>query len=103
MKKRYLTPIVIFAGIFLILGIFGDFSYGFYTFIRLIAAIIAAIFAYLFYQKKNIAWVWIFGIFAVIFQPLIRIPFGRGIWQFLDFILLVMLIMAVVKYYKNKK
>ena len=101
MKKEYLIPILIFAGIFLLLGIFGDFSYGFYMFIRLIASITAAIFAYLFYQKKNIPWTWVFIVSAIIFQPFIKVHLTKGIWQFLNGILIVLLIVGVNKLYKK--
>jgi len=101
MKKNHLTLILVVTIALLLLGIFGDFSYDFYMFIRLVAAISAAIFAYLFYQKKDIAWTWVFTISAIIFQPFIRIHLTKEIWHFLNTILIVLLITGFLKYYKK--
>lgn len=72
-----------------------NMPYGYYQFVRFISM---CVFAYLAYSsnevnKKNEAFVYI-GL-AILFQPFIKIALGRTIWNVVDFIVGISLILSL--------
>ena len=66
--------------------------YGYYIFIRYFAAIVFAVMAYDLYQKQeNKRGAIIFLAMAILFQPFIKIPLGRTIWNIVDVISAIIL------------
>jgi len=45
---------------------------------------------------------WIFVIFALVYQPFFKVHLTKEIWQFLNLVLLILLIVGIIKYLKNK-
>jgi len=86
--------------IFILLLVFGSWPYSYYQFLRWAIFIIGAYSAYLAYEKKKIAWSWIFGIIAILFNPIIPIYFSKSTWQFID---VVVAIIFFVSLFKTKK
>jgi len=72
-----------------------DMPYGFYQLVRF-ASMIA--FAYLFYVNynngKKIEAV-IYIVFAILFQPLIKISLGRPIWNIVDVLVAIFLVLSI--------
>jgi FtsH-binding integral membrane protein len=63
----------------------GDHPYSYYQFLRWAIMIIGVYSAYLSYENKRIGWVWIFGIMAILFNPIIPFYLSKDTWQMFDF------------------
>jgi hypothetical protein len=71
-----------------------DMPYGFYQFVRFLALIGFAILAYKSYERKeNIIAIVFIGL-AILFQPLIKVSLGRELWNIVDVIVGVGLIVS---------
>ena len=86
----------------LLLLCLGDMPYGFYILVRILTTIFALTLVFNFFeQKKNeIAFFWC--AVALIFQPLIKIPLGKELWNIVDVIVAVAIIILIIKDYKNR-
>ncbi|OOY36781.1 hypothetical protein BOV89_10655 [Solemya velum gill symbiont] len=60
------------------------FPYGYYTFLRIVATITFGWAAYASYQDEGSILPWIYGLFAIIFNPLIPVHLTREIWAVID-------------------
>mgnify|MGYP001240890945 FL=1 len=70
---------------------------GYYTLSRVVVCGCSAYFAYIFYKKKNIPNIWIFGFFAFLYNPILPVYlYEKSIW-------LVVNIITIVVFYLNKK
>lgn len=69
-----------------------DMPYGFYTFVRFAAAAAFCYFAYVASQSENKERMILFIALAVLFQPLLKIPLGRTIWNIVDVVVAAYLI-----------
>ncbi len=58
--------------------------YGYYVLVRFAAMVVFAIMAYQYYIWKNETLMVVFGALALLFQPLIKITLGRGMWNIVD-------------------
>lgn len=74
--------------------------YGYYMLIRIVAAILFVIFAGQYYVAKKEELAITFGILAFLFQPLIKISLGRDVWNMVD---VVVAILLVILWFKEKK
>ena len=70
--------------------------YGFYMLIRIVAAILFVIFAGQFYEAKKEELAITFGILAFLFQPLIKIPLGRDVWNMVDVAVAILLLILAI-------
>ena len=72
-----------------------DMPYGFYQLVRFLALIGFGILAYKSYQKENRILAIIYLGLAILFQPLIKISLGREIWNIVDIIVGLGLIISI--------
>ncbi len=79
------SPLIlrVIAGLMLLLAV-ADHPYSYYQILRWVTCGVAAYSAFLAYENKKMTWVWIFGITAVLFNPIASIHFERETWQVLD-------------------
>ena len=91
MKYLYLILIAI-----LLLCLF-SMPYGYYMFVRYVAMVAFGVMAYQFMKKDEKGWAVTFGALALLFQPFIKIVLGRTIWNVVDVIVAVLLIVVWVK------
>src|SRR5258708_29074197 len=76
--------------------------YGYYQLIRFVSMTLFAIFAYEY--RKNIPLMIVFISLAVLFQPLIKLHFGREMWNIVDVIVGVFLVVTyIVEVVRTKK
>lgn len=61
-----------------------DLPYGFYRLVRWVACGVAIASAIQMHGNKRIGWVWIFGIVALIFNPLFPFYFPKNTWVIFD-------------------
>ena len=66
--------------------------YGYYMLVRFVAMVAFGVMAYKYYQAKKEVLAWTFGILALLFQPFAKIALGRLIWNIVDVIVAVGLI-----------
>lgn len=62
-----------------------DWPYGYYQLLRFVTCGVAAYIAYLAYQRQKMWAAWLFGLIAVLFNPLIPVHLNRGAWAVIDF------------------
>lgn len=78
-----------------------DNPYSYYQFLRWAILVVGAYSAYLAYDIGKKLWTWIFGIIAVLFNPIIPFYLSRNTWQPIDFI--VAIIFFVSLFQKNER
>ena len=74
--------------------------YGYYVLVRFLAMAGFGIMAYRYYQERKETFAWTFGILALLFQPFAKIALGRLIWNIVDVIVAVGLI---ILFYIDRK
>lgn len=77
-----------------------DMPYGYYSFVRFAAAAAFCLFAYMANQSGNKDRMIVFIILAVLFQPFLKVPLGRVIWNVVDVVVagyLLVLCFGIIK------
>ena len=96
------TPIKITLAILFFLCL-ADMPYGYYQLVRFIALIGFAILAYQSYEKNRKTEVIIYAGLALLFQPLFKIALGRDIWNVVDVVVGIALIISIFTQTKESK
>jgi len=71
--------------------------YGFYQLVRLLALMGFSILAYDASRKENKTEMIIYIGLAILFQPLIKISLGRSLWNMVDVVVAVGLILSILR------
>ena len=101
MKGRpHFIPCLIAAS--MLLGALASWPYGYYQLLRFITCGVAVYIAFTAYHWQKIWAVWLFGIIAFLFNPLIPIHLSREIWQPIDAICAI-LFLAIIFILKEPK
>jgi hypothetical protein len=91
--------------VFLIIAVLFEPPYGFYTMLRFVVTIYCGYVAYTFYKMsegKNYLYV-LFGLLAILFNPIVPIHLDRETWQIIDGGMVIMsFIPFLFKAYRNK-
>lgn len=66
--------------------------YGYYQFIRIVAMITFAIMAYQYYERNAMPLAITFGGLALLFQPFLKVALGRTMWNVVDVVVAVGLV-----------
>ena len=61
-------------------------SYAYFQLLRIVVTIVAAIYAYSFYEDNQMPKVIIFGIIAIIWNPIFPIYMDKSVWMILDIV-----------------
>jgi len=88
------TPIKIVLTILLFLCL-ADMPYGYYQFVRFAAMIGFGILAFQSSESENKTLMIVYGALAVLFQPFIKIALGRELWNAVDVIVGIGLIISL--------
>lgn len=72
-----------------------DMPYGYYQFVRLAALAGFAILAFIAYQKESPVETLIYGGLALLFQPFFKIALGRDLWNIVDIVVGVGLVISI--------
>lgn len=76
--------------------------YGYYQFIRLASMIVFAIMAYQYYEKEKMPLTIMFGGLALLFQPFFKIALGRAMWNVMDVVVALGLVMLWIEESKQR-
>lgn len=74
-----------------------NMPYGYYEFVRFASSLSFAYLAYSSNQQKHNNEVIIYIALAILFQPFVKFAFGRTIWNVLDVIVAVGLLLSLLK------
>lgn len=66
--------------------------YGYYQLVRVVAMIAFAIMAYQYYEKEKVSLVIIFCGLCLLFQPFIKVALGRVMWNVVDVVVAIGLV-----------
>jgi hypothetical protein len=99
MSKTSLIKVVL--AILLILCL-APMPYGYYQFVRFAALIGFAVLAYQANEEGKQTEMVIYGALALLFQPFIKIALGRELWNIVDVIVGVGLIVSILNEKKSK-
>lgn len=83
--------------VILLFSCLADMPYGYYQLVRFIALAGFSVLAYKEYQRKNDTGMFFYIGLAVLFQPLFKISLGRTIWNIVDVMVGVWLIISLFK------
>jgi hypothetical protein len=95
MKNRpHLIP-SIFAAICLLAALL-DWPYGYYVFLRIVVCVAALFVIAVAYENRQTWAMCLWGIISVLFNPIIKIPLSREVWQPIDFVCAILFVIASV-------
>ncbi len=77
--------------------------YGYYILVRYVAMVVFAVMAYQFYNQNKEGLAVVYGALALLFQPFIKIALGRTMWNVVDVIVAIGLIVLFVEKTKRLK
>lgn len=97
--KNGMQPIIIvrIIAILMLLWALADNPYGYYQILRWVIAGVTGYSAYLAYEQGKTAWAWIFGITAVLFNPIAPIHLARETWSAIDLIVAAIIFASIFK------
>ena len=90
--NKYIIKIILSVLLFLCLV---DMPYGYYQFVRFASCVAFAYFAYEEKEQKKIAIIYL--LLAILFQPFLKISLGRELWNIVDVIVGVGLLISLMK------
>ena len=93
-QKQILLPSII-AMILLFIAIFPIKEYGYYILLRWVICLTSVYTVYFSYKTERIYWIWIMGVVAVIFNPIIPLHLGKEIWRFVDFFVALIFLISI--------
>jgi hypothetical protein len=91
----------VIAILLLLWALYPNNPYGFYIFLRIVICGICSVITYNFYRNGNINWAWVFGLTAVVYNPIIRIYLTRKIWTFINIITIIVLVITIIIHKKQ--
>ena len=68
--------------------------YDYYTFLRFVVCGVSAYGAFISNEFGKDVWTWIFGIIAILFNPLIPIHLNKGTWAIIDIIVAIIFLIS---------
>ncbi|MFH0819896.1 MAG: DUF6804 family protein [bacterium] len=96
-KKIQTITIVKIIAIIMLFWALADNPYGYYQILRWVICGLTGYSAYLAYEQGKIAWAWILGITAILFNPIAPIYLDRETWSVLDIIAATIIFTSIFK------
>ena len=75
--------------------------YGYFNLVRFVMMVACGWMAYQYYQGQKTVGTWVFGILAMLFQPMYKITLGRTVWNIVDVIVAIFFI--VMFFFERKR
>ena len=80
----------------LLLACLMQLPYGFYVLVRFVAMVVFAAMAVRYNEKKETTLAVTFGSLALLFQPFIKLALGRCVWNIVDVVVAILLIVLYI-------
>ena len=71
--------------------------YGYYTLVRFVSTLFFGFMAYYFYRKENYFVCIVAAALALLFQPFLKVVLGRVVWNIVDVVVAIALILLWLK------
>jgi len=91
-RPHFIPSIIVAIMLFLTLA---PWPYGYYQILRFVVCGVSAYVAVIAYNWHKVWATWLFGFIAVLFNPIIPIHLSRELWQPIDVICAILLILSV--------
>src|SRR5436309_1631993 len=91
------------AAVMLVFAVTGRHPYSFYTLLRWICCAAFAFSAFIATEKNRMVWAWIFGVLAVLFNPIVPVHLQRDTWQIIDRVTIGVLVVAAIVFWPRVK
>ena len=103
LKSQPIIIVKIIAILMLLVALANNPS-GYYQILRWVICGLTGYSAYLAYEHGKNAWTWIFGIIAVLFNPIAPIHLNRELWMVIDIIVAAIIFTSlfILKYGNNR-
>ncbi len=75
--------------------------YGYYMLVRFVSMVAFGVMAYRYYTQSKVALTVTYASLALLFQPFIKIALGRTIWNVVDVIVAILLMLLWMKERKD--
>lgn len=76
--------------------------YGYYMLVRFVSMAAFGVMAYRYYEQNKVVLAIVFGFLALLFQPFIKIALGRTLWNVVDVIVAILLLVLLVSRPQNR-
>lgn len=83
--------------IVMLLVAIADLAYGYYTLLRWVVTASAIFLVWTAYGLKRTFWLFLMGIVAILFNPIVPIYLNKGTWVIIDFIVAVLFLVSIFK------
>jgi len=96
--KRFIGLYVVWliAAVMLISAAVQRHPYSFYTLLRWICCPIFGYSAVSAYENKRVPWTWIFGVLALLYNPIFRVHLDRSTWTGVNWVTIGVIVIAAI-------
>lgn len=94
MRRTWIPQLI--ASVMLLWALNPDNPYGYYILLRWVCC---AVFSYLAFQalaQEQQGWVWVLGVTAVIYNPIIRVHLSREVWSVINIVTIGIAVSSIV-------
>ncbi|MDE5551251.1 MAG: hypothetical protein K2I99_07890 [Bacteroidaceae bacterium] len=76
--------------------------YGYYMLVRFVSMVAFGVMAYRYYEQNKMVLAIVFGFLVLLFQPFIKIALGRTLWNVVDVIVAILLLVLLMSQPQNR-
>ena len=76
--------------------------YGYYQLVRFVSMIVFGVMAYKYWNQERKVLAVTFGALALLFQPFLKVALGRTMWNLVDLIVALLLIVLTIREWKKE-
>jgi len=91
------------AAVLLALAALARHPYSFYLLLRWICCAVFAYSAFTAHEKNRAPWAWVFGVMAVLYNPIFRVRLDRSTWVALNWITIAVIVIAAIVFWRAGK
>lgn len=95
-KKSYIITPAVISITLLLIAIPEGLPYGYYIFLRWVIVATSSYIAWASYESEKISWTWVFGVIAILFNPIIPINLNKELWVVIDMIVAILFFVGAI-------